>query len=30
MFPRPTAPEGWVIHIAVDRISGSDVAVPHD
>ena len=30
VFPGPNAPEGWVIHIAVDRISGSDVAVAHD
>ena len=26
-FPSPGAPEGWVIHIAVDRISGSDIAL---
>ena len=30
VFPGPNAPEGWVIHIAVERISGSDVAVAHD
>lgn len=26
-FPSPDAPEGWVIHIAVDRIVGSDIAL---
>ena len=26
-FPRPDAPDGWVIHIAVDRITGSDIAL---
>ena len=26
-FPHAGAPDGWVIHIAVDRISGSDVAL---
>jgi len=30
IFPEPNAPEGWVIHIAVDRITGSDVALAHD
>jgi PPOX class probable F420-dependent enzyme len=27
--PYPNAPGGWVIHIAVDRISGSDDALAH-
>ena len=27
-FPDP--PDGWVIRIAVDRITGSDVALTHD
>jgi hypothetical protein len=29
-FPPPNSPAGWVIHIAVDRITGSDIALTHD